>query len=333
MRQNNEYLQPLVSVIIPTYNRLHYLPEAIASAVQQTYQNIEIIVCDNCSEISPQAIIDTFQDPRIRLWRNDQNIGMVANIKNGFNMAKGKYVASLHDDDMWEKDYLAKLVTVLEDNPDLALAFCDYHIIDADNKIDYTLTEEVSLERNRTNLKAGIYRPFYDLAINMSIGSANAAVIRKDIVDWQAIPLEVGGCYDLYINYLCSCSGLGAYYSPERLTRYRIHQQSETLTDNPQVNIGKARNHIFCYEQFIEDTRLEQLQPYFRRRLIESTYVLGVNLLVMGELKAARTCFKYIIKRKKFSKKAMTGLFLTFSPSLVALRSRLPQKYFSQQPI
>ena len=60
MSINLENLQPLVSVIIPTYNRLEYLKEAINSAIKQTYQNIEIIVCDNCSSQNPQFLVESF---------------------------------------------------------------------------------------------------------------------------------------------------------------------------------------------------------------------------------------------------------------------------------
>ena len=81
MLHNIKNDQPLVSVIIPTYNRPEYLKQAIASAVQQTYQNIEIIVCDNCSSVNLQPIVDAFDDSRIRFWRNSQNLGMVANIR------------------------------------------------------------------------------------------------------------------------------------------------------------------------------------------------------------------------------------------------------------
>ncbi|MBE9008021.1 glycosyltransferase family 2 protein [Fortiea sp. LEGE XX443] len=309
--------EPLVSVVIPTYNRPEYLKQAISSAVKQTFQNIEIIVCDNCSDVNPQSIIEAFQDSRIRFWRNSQNIGMLANMTNGFLMARGKYVASLHDDDMWEEDFLAKLVPPLEANSDLAVAFCDHYVMKADGKIDYTLTEEYSRTWNRANLKAGIHQPFYKIAIeNMSIASANAAVIRKDIVDWAAIPIEVSGFYDLYINYLCSRSGMGAYYNPEKLTRYREHELTDTLTDNVQINIRKAKNHIFCYEKFLKDARLQELKPHFRQRLIEANHYLGMNLLKAGQPEEARTHFWYILQKKKLSPRTIAALFLSFIQSL-----------------
>ena len=137
---NNEQ-EPLVSVIIPTYNRPSYLKEAIKSAVGQTFRNIEILVSDNCSLENPQAIVESFQDSRIRFWRNETNIGMFANAMNTFKKARGKYVASLNDDDVWNEDFLEKLVPQLEANPDLALAFCDHYTIDSSGAINYVATE------------------------------------------------------------------------------------------------------------------------------------------------------------------------------------------------
>lgn len=313
-----ESSEPLVSVVIPTYNRPEYLKQAISSAVNQTFHNIEIIVCDNCSDVSPQPIVEVFQDERIRFCRNSQNIGMVANIINGFLMARGKYVASLHDDDMWEPDFLAKLVPPLEANSDLAVAFCDHYVIKADGQIDEKLTEACSRTWKRANLKAGIHQPFYQIAIeNMSIATANAAVIRKDVVDWAAFPLEVGGFYDLYINYLCSRSGLGAYYNPEKLTRYREHELTDTLTDNPQINIRKAKNHIFCYEQFMQDVRIKELHPHFQQRLIEAHHYLGMNLLKAGQPEEAYTHFWYVLQKRKLSPRTIASILLTFSKTLL----------------
>ena len=102
MTNNNPKNQPLVSIITPTYNRPEYLKAALTSAVQQTYQNIEIIVSDNCSPENPQPLIESFKDSRIRFFRNQSNLGMFANTMNAFKKAQGKYVACLLDDDIWE---------------------------------------------------------------------------------------------------------------------------------------------------------------------------------------------------------------------------------------
>lgn len=82
MSGDYETQEPLISVIIPTYNRPIYLVDAIASAVNQTYQNIEIIVSDDCSVENPQSIVDSFKDSRIRFRRNSSNLGVALNVSS-----------------------------------------------------------------------------------------------------------------------------------------------------------------------------------------------------------------------------------------------------------
>ena len=89
MLQMNSSHEPLVSVIIPTYNRPDYLKQAIESAVKQTYRNLEIIVSDNCSKKSPESLVEEFGDSRIRFFRQPTNVGMFANQMNAFKMAQG----------------------------------------------------------------------------------------------------------------------------------------------------------------------------------------------------------------------------------------------------
>ena len=86
------------------------MTEALKSAVKQTYQNIEIIVSDNCSTENTQAIVASFQELTNEILETATNIGMFANQMHAFKMGQGKYVASLHDDDTWKEDFLEKLV-------------------------------------------------------------------------------------------------------------------------------------------------------------------------------------------------------------------------------
>ncbi|WP_427162642.1 glycosyltransferase family 2 protein [Aliinostoc sp. HNIBRCY26] len=312
---------PLVSVITPTYNRPDYLKAALTSAVRQTYRHIEIIVSDNCSPENPQAIVESFNDPRIRFSRNTTNLGMFGNTIKAFKMARGKYVASLLDDDMWEADFLEKLVLPLEANPNLALAFCDHYVIDAQGNIDDAMTQECSQFYKRSHLAKGIYQPFYRLAlIDRSVSSATAAVIRRDVIDWDAIPAEVGGSWDIYLNYLCCRSGLGAYFYPEKLTRYRVHEQTDTMLSgkrNPQAKIRKAQADMFCYEQFMADERLKEFQPYFQQQWAHVSTTLGIGLMRNQQLEAARSYFWRSLK-ESLKLRTLAGLMLSFTPPAIA---------------
>ncbi len=309
--------EELVSIIIPTYNRPAYLEEAIFSVLQQTYQNIEIIVSDDFSSENPQTIVDSFNDPRLRLRRNQTNLGVGLNVTYAFKEAKGKYVASLNDDDIWQKDFLEKLVPHLEANPDVVLAFCDYYVIYADGKINQKLTEEHTQREKRQDLKAGIHEPFYSLGlIDKAVFSASAAVIRSSSVQWDKL-YEAGVFWDYYMTYLVCRSGQGAYYHPEKLAFYRVHEQSENVISgnkNVQAKIRKGKAAIFCCQTFIEDPLLQEFKPYFEQELAHANTTLAIGLLKAGQVVEARTYLRNAIARQKFSLRTLAALTLSYTP-------------------
>jgi len=322
MMDNYNLKKPLISVIIPTYNRPDYLKQAIASAVKQTYQNIEILISDNCSTTNTQAIVESFDDSRIRFWRQPTNVGMFANQMHAFQMARGKYVASLHDDDMWNEDFLEKLIPPLEENPDLILAFCDQYIIDANGVIDYAGTEGNTRSYKRDQLAQGVHQNLVKIGlVDKSIPTAAGCVIRNDFVDWDSIPPEVGGMWDIYLTYMCSISGHGTYYYPERLTRYRAHEQTDTMLSgsrDAQIKIRKAQNEIFCYKRFMEDSRLKEFKSYFKQKWLEANTTLAIGLMRTQQIAEARPYLWRVINEQKFNLRTITALTISFTPQRLA---------------
>lgn len=102
-----EYQQPLVTIGIPTYNRADaYLKEAVSSALSQTYQNIEIIISDNCSTDNTELYIKSICDDRLRYIKQQQNIGPINNYNSCLKEAKGDFFLLLHDDDLVDDDFI-----------------------------------------------------------------------------------------------------------------------------------------------------------------------------------------------------------------------------------
>jgi glycosyltransferase involved in cell wall biosynthesis len=98
---------PLVTIAIPTYNRAdNYLPQALTSALTQTYPNLEIIVSDNCSTDHTETVVTGFSDSRIRYFRHEKNIGANNNFNFCLQQAKGIYFSLLHDDDLIDHDFI-----------------------------------------------------------------------------------------------------------------------------------------------------------------------------------------------------------------------------------
>jgi len=98
---------PLVTIGICTYNRADgYLPDTLRSAVAQTYPNLEIVISDNCSEDNTEEIVESFGDPRIRYFKQEQNIGVLDNFNFCVAQARGTYFLLLHDDDLIDPDFI-----------------------------------------------------------------------------------------------------------------------------------------------------------------------------------------------------------------------------------
>jgi glycosyltransferase involved in cell wall biosynthesis len=280
-----ENSQPLVSVIIPTYNRPHYLCLAIESVCRQTYRNLEIIVADDSVSSVNQPVMDTFTDERIRHRRNEVNLGMHENKVTGYREARGKYIANLDDDDIWESDFLEKLIPFLEADPELSVAFSDHSIIDAEGRIDEAATERSTRRYKRDVLKPGVHRPFYRIGlVNNSVPMVQAAVFRRSAVDLEDFPEPVGTVSDYWLVYLACRSGQGAYYTPERLTRYRVHAQSETRTGKLRTCSGL----VYCYQHLLQDARLQEFREDFNWKYAYNCFGLGTSMLWSGRSAAAR---------------------------------------------
>ncbi len=317
-----DYQQSLVSVIVPVYNRSMYLKQAIQSALNQTYQNIEIIVSDDCSPESPKVIVESFNDSRIRFRRNQENLGVASNIISAVKVAQGKYVASLNDDDMWNENFLEKLVPQLDKNQDLVLAFCDHYIIDDLSNIDDVATEECTKMWKRNELKEGIYQPFYEIAlVNQAVPSSVAAVIRKDSIDWDDFALQAGPFWDLYLTYMACRNGGGAYYSPERLSKYRVHALSETMnigSKNTNAKIKGAKATIFCFHQFMEDEALQEFKSYFRKQWLHAQTTLAIGLLRENKMNEARSLLLHTLFQQKFNPRTIAAFLISFIPQPLA---------------
>jgi glycosyltransferase involved in cell wall biosynthesis len=273
---------PQVSVIVPTYARPAYLREALDSALAQTYRDVEIIVSDNGPSEEIERLVASYGDPRLRYRHNGGNIGPMLNALAAYRSARGRYLATLHDDDVWEPTYLERLVPPLEADSNLVLAFSDHWIMRADGRVDPRVSARNSRRWGRAHLREGVHRPFYRQALIDQAVSVVTSVLRKSAFDWDDFPGEMAPLYDLWIAYLACREGRGAYYCPERLTRYRVHLGGLSTKD-PYL-----RPKSFCYRVFLADERLRSIRTALRRRSAPVETSLGLALLETGRRAQAR---------------------------------------------
>lgn len=126
---------PIVSVIIPTYNRAHVVNQAIESVLRQTHQDYEIIVVDDCSTDNTEEVIKDYVDSRIHYLRHEQNHGAPWARNSGAKIARGKYLAFLDSDDFWYPEFLERQLSVLGDLPPTVGMTCNGLIRKTDESI------------------------------------------------------------------------------------------------------------------------------------------------------------------------------------------------------
>ena len=104
-------MTPLVTVAIPTYNSGdRFLSDAINSVLDQSYENFEILVADNCSPDNTAEVVAGFDDPRIRYVKHAENLGANGNFNYCVEHARGEYLLLLSDDDLIDPDFLQTCV-------------------------------------------------------------------------------------------------------------------------------------------------------------------------------------------------------------------------------
>lgn len=127
--------KPLVSVCIPSYNGSAFIINTINSVLEQTFQNFEIIVNDDCSTDNTRNLIKSINDSRIHLYCNDKNLGAVNNCNKALEYATGKYLKILMQDDILSKEHLEKSVEIMESDSSVMMTTCQSYIINENNEI------------------------------------------------------------------------------------------------------------------------------------------------------------------------------------------------------
>ncbi len=126
---------PLVSILMLTYNRAHFIREAISSVIAQTHQNWELIIIDDGSSDNTEEVVNSFSEPRINYIKHRQNVGLFARREESATYPKGKYVAILDSDDLWlDNEKLTKQVDFLEKNQSHVVVGTMAKLIDENGK-------------------------------------------------------------------------------------------------------------------------------------------------------------------------------------------------------
>jgi glycosyltransferase involved in cell wall biosynthesis len=214
-----------VSVCIPTYNSARYIRESIASVLEQTFGDFQLIVCDNGSTDETCEIVRSISDPRLQLHRVETFLGMAGNFNHALSLSRGKYVKFLCYDDLLEPACLEKQVAMLEADPSLSLVTSGLRCVGQDGDI---LQDVVYCQQEAVLGYAELIAA--NLVFGNFVGIPSAALIRRERLI-QAGPFSERFPQLMDVELYVRLVRLGSVgYTPEPLCRWRLHPNTMTAT-------------------------------------------------------------------------------------------------------
>lgn len=234
--------QPLVSVCIPAYNNAGYIKDTIESILGQTYQNIELIIVDDNSKDDTLKIVQSIEDKRVKVYHNDENLGMVGNWNKCLSLATGDYIKLICADDMVDQNAIEIEAKAMMENPTANLVESDTRLVDINGKKTgaFHRYHKSGLVNGKKVAKASlIFQNFFGAPVNN--------LIRRTA-------LENVGYFDTSFTYILdfdmwirlACSG-DVFIIHQLLNSFRIRNDSNTgnlIGENRDVYVEEHRKLV-----------------------------------------------------------------------------------------
>ena len=271
---------PKISVIMPVYNGEKYLAEAIESVLNQTYSNFELIILNDKSTDSSKAIIQSYQtkDDRIVFIDKTENVGPATLRSEGFDVAKGEFIALLDADDIAMPNRFEKQIHILRNNENIGV--CGSWFTTFGEKVSDKIIQH---PENHNQIKV-------NFLIDCTIGNSTA-FFRKNLLegiryDKDFVPAED---YHLWSRLITKTQ---FHIIQESLVRYRIHDTniSQTKIDNVKRSTKRVKIGLLAEFEIANDN--PNIESYFR--LIE-----GEKGLTYEEIKSVCECENTLLIQNK----------------------------------
>ena len=232
--QNGGLCQPLVSICIPAYNSSATIEGTMRSILNQTYQNLELIVADDHSKDDTVLLVKRLQeeDSRIRLYENEQNLGMSGNWNHCLKLCQGEYIKLVCADDCLEPEAVEREAGAMLEHPTVNLVESDTRLVDINGKTTGSFKRYY-----RSGVVDGRKAAKTSLMLNNFFGAPVNNLIRRSV-------LKKTGLFDTSFTYILdfdmwvriACEG-DIYIIHEPLNRFMVRNDSNT-----GVMIGRKRD-------------------------------------------------------------------------------------------
>ena len=213
---------PVVTVCIPTYNRSSLLRSSLQSVLWQSLRDIEVIVADNASTDDTEAVVRSFDDPRVVYQRHPENIGLFANLSYGLTAGTGRYRVVLPDDDLMLPGNLERKVRFLDEHPEAGMVHSAFRFLDADGRpdgpvVNWSRLTEDTVEEGPTFVRRSI-------ALGGMV-CVSSVMLRSELVAGERFDAADGPYADMAL-WLRTASRADVGFVAEPLSGLRVHVAS-----------------------------------------------------------------------------------------------------------
>jgi len=259
---------PKISVLIPSFNHALFIGEAIQSVLNQTFQDIEILIIDDGSKDNSIEIIEKFTDSRIYFAVNEENKGAVYTTNKMIELSAGEYIALLNSDDVWETDKLAKQIEFMEKNRQYAAVFSNAEIINQDGSLFHKqehLYTTIFEQSNRSR--------FEWLNYFFNVGNAlchPSMLIRKSVYNEVGLYNPLMASLPDFEMWVRVCLKYEIYVMPEKLIKFRILDNEQNASGaNPANIIACQFEHKHILDHF-SNLSIQEYEKIFNNPVINS---------------------------------------------------------------
>lgn len=252
---------PLVSIVICTYNGLPYLQEQLESIVNQDYKNIEIIVVDDGStDATWQVLLDwnTNYPNLFSFYKNQTNLGYNKNFETAIKKANGEFISICDQDDVWMLNKTSKLVKALINNPEAMMSYCKNVSWEGSQILKY----------NYANLRNYFHGKETKKLFFQGI-EGHTMLLRKQLIE-KTLPFPNDVIYDLWLT-VNACAFGGIVFVDEFLVKHRIHDLNVTRRLKSTNGIENKYSRLRALKQFQKIPALSTSDSKYLENLI--TYV------------------------------------------------------------
>ncbi|MGH3048758.1 MAG: glycosyltransferase family 2 protein, partial [Gaiellaceae bacterium] len=265
---------PRVSVLLPVYGGASHVGAAVESVLAQTYRDFELLVLDDGSPDESAAIATGFDDPRIRVVRNERNLGQVATLNRGLIEARGELVARLDQDDVCLPGRFEAQVALLDAQPSVVLAGTWVDVVDESGRV---------VRRLQTRLDGIVDAVFLACRDRLPLAHPSVMFRREAVLAEDGYDEAVRYCEDMDLWRRLLLAGHELRVVPEPGLRYLAHggQQSARHAAAQRANNEAALERFFA--ALAPDADAHLLRLVFTREL-DLWHELEDSLLLVRSL-------------------------------------------------